>query len=65
MNASGVSIAQSVADEYVLMRLAQMLQEGSVSAALERALGSGNTGGESLKVMAMRMRAFIADASKA
>ena len=36
--ASGVALPQAVADEYVVMRMAQMLDEGCVVAAIEQAL---------------------------
>jgi len=36
-NASGVSIHQEIVDEYVVMRLAQMIEEGIVDATIERA----------------------------
>ena len=47
--ASGVSIHQEIMDEYVMMRLAQMVYEGKVDAAIDRAVAQdgrgGNTGG--------------------
>jgi hypothetical protein len=44
--ASGVALPQTVADEYVVMRMAQMLDEGCVIIAIEHALEkfSGNGG---------------------
>ena len=42
--ASGVSIPQDVMDEYVMMRLAQMLQEDKVNAAIDRALDPDGRG---------------------
>src|SRR5262245_38414072 len=36
--ASGVALPQVVADEYVVMRMAEMLDEGCVGAAIEQAL---------------------------
>ena len=36
--ASGVALPQVVADEYVVMRMAEMLDEGCVVAAIEQAL---------------------------
>ena len=51
-NASGVSIHQEVMDEYVMMRLAQMVYEGTVDAAINRATDpegrGGNVGGRML-----------------
>ena len=43
--ASGVSIHQEIMDEYVMMRLAEMIQEGSTDAAVDRALGHKGNGG--------------------
>ena len=44
--ASGVALPQAVVNEYVVMRMAEMLDEGCVVAALEQALRkfSGNGG---------------------
>ena len=47
--ASGVSIHQEIMDESVMMRLAQMVYEGKVDAAIDRVLdpdgrGNGNGG---------------------
>ena len=44
--ASGVALPQAVADEYVVMRLAEILHEGGVNDAIERALAKyrGNGG---------------------
>src|SRR5687767_4556891 len=47
--ASGTSIPQPVIDDYVVMRLAELMDEGRVSQTIERALQHGNFGGESLK----------------
>ncbi len=43
--ASGVSIHQEIMDEYVVMRLAEMLEEGIVEAAINRALDPDGRGG--------------------
>lgn len=54
-NASGVSIPQEIMDEYVMMRLAQMLHEGLVKDAVERAIkgyGAGNVGSHLLDLNA-------------
>ena len=49
-NASGVSISMDVMDEYVVKRLAQMIYEGKVDAAIERAITQNtNVGGMTLK----------------
>jgi len=44
--ASGVALPQAVANEYVVMRMAELLDEGCVVAAIEQALRkfSGNGG---------------------
>jgi len=44
--ASGVALPQTVADEYVVMRMAEMLNEGGVNDAIEQALAKyhGNGG---------------------
>ena len=51
--ASGVSIHQEIMDEYVMMRLAEMIDEGLVTQAIERAvdpnLRGGNLGGRMLE----------------
>ena len=49
-NASGVSIPEEVMDEFVVMRLAQMIKEGLVDDAIDRAVarGAGNFGCEAL-----------------
>jgi hypothetical protein len=48
--ASGVGIAKGVMDEFVMMRLAQMIEDGLVEDAIDRAVvrGSGNFGCEGL-----------------
>src|SRR5215210_4356925 len=50
VNASGVGILEGVMDEFVMMRLAQMLQDGLVKDAIDRAVarGGGNFGCEAL-----------------
>jgi len=46
--ASGVGLPQSIVDEYVMMRLAEMIYEGLVDDAIERATEHGNFGGQLL-----------------
>ncbi len=49
--ASGVSIHQDIMDEYVMMRVAEMIKEGKIEAAIERILdpdGRGGNGGSRL-----------------
>lgn len=52
-NASGVSLPEKVMDEYVLMRLAEMIHDGKIEETIDRFLGpdgqSGNVSGELLK----------------
>ena len=59
-NASGVSIHQEVMDEYVMMRLAQMVYEGKVSTAIDRAIHpegrGGNVGGMMLVANASALK---------
>jgi hypothetical protein len=51
-NASGTRIPLRVIDDFVIMRLAQLINEGRVEEAIDRALpnarGSGNIGGRLL-----------------
>ncbi|MBM4297797.1 MAG: hypothetical protein FJ143_08660 [Deltaproteobacteria bacterium] len=37
-NPSGVALPQAIADEYVVMRMAEMIDEGCVTVAIEHAL---------------------------
>lgn len=51
VTASGVSIHQDIMDEYVMMRVAEMIDEGKVDAAIDRILdpdGRGGNGGSRL-----------------
>ncbi len=49
LNASGVSIPERVMDAFVMMRLAQMIDEGLVGEAIDRVIGEyGGSGGSSL-----------------
>lgn len=43
--ASGVSIHQDIMDEYVMMRIAQMVHESKVDAAIDRVLDPNGRGG--------------------
>lgn len=43
--ASGVSIHQEVMDEYVMMRLAEMINEGKIESAIDRVLDPNGRGG--------------------
>lgn len=48
-NASGVSVPESVMDEFVMMRFAQLIESGRAAETIDRALRHGNVGGEALK----------------
>ena len=56
--ASGVALPMTVMDEYVVMRFAQLLQEGRVEEAIARALANhdGNFGCAALKECAGTMQ---------
>jgi hypothetical protein len=64
-NASGTRIPMRVIDDFVMMRLAQLIYEGRVEEAVDRALpnarGSGNIGGGLLRkdVNARRLKAAL------
>lgn len=63
--ASGTSIPHAVMDEYVVMRLAQMLAKGTVAETIDRTLGpegrgGGNIGGQRLKKNAEKIKAALA-----
>lgn len=62
MNASGVSIPEKVMDAFVMMRLAQMLDEGLVGEAIDRAIGEhgGNFGSAMLAKNAEKLKAALA-----
>ena len=55
-NAGGISLPDRVLDEYVMMRIAQLIEAGEAADALDRALRHGNLGGEALKVRAKAIR---------
>ena len=59
---SGVCLPEAVADEYVLMRLAQLVEEGAAVAALDRAVArqGGNWGATALAEVAPALRAALA-----
>jgi hypothetical protein len=64
---SGVGISQSVVDEYVAMRLAELIRERRLSEAIERALAnqSDNAGCEALVVLAPMIDRALAPLSQA
>ena|SRR5207302_7815616 len=61
VNASGVGILEEVMDEFVMMRLAQMLEEGLVDGAIARAVArsSGNFGCEALVKKREQLQAVL------
>ena len=58
---SGVSVRQKVADEYVAMRMAELVASGEFSAAVDRALGNhgGNPGCKALVEHAPALRGAL------
>lgn len=58
---SGVSVRQEVADEYVVMRLAELVATGRFEAAVERALANhaGNRGCQALAEYAPALRSAL------
>lgn len=50
-NASGVQIPEDVADEFAVMRFAELVKLGRVQDVIVRALAHGNFGGSSLQEM--------------
>ena len=61
LNASGVSIPAKVMDAFVMMRLAQMIEEGLVSEAIDRAVGEygGNFGSAMLAKKHPKLKAAL------
>jgi hypothetical protein len=62
LSASGTSIPEKVMDEFVVMRLAEMIDEGIVEQAIERAIAkwSGNFGCSALQKHAAKLKATFA-----
>lgn len=60
--ASGVALPQAIADEYVMLRLAELVAAGDAVATLDRALGhhAGNRGAMALVELAARLRPALA-----
>ncbi|HJR15415.1 MAG TPA: hypothetical protein VJ808_01075 [Gemmatimonadales bacterium] len=58
---SGVSVRQKVADEYVVMRMAELVATGELSAAMDRALANHgeNSGCQALAEHAAFLRAAL------
>ena len=61
--ASGVSIHQDIMDEYVMMRLAELILEGKVEETIDRVMapggGSGNGGARVLSQNAEKLKAAL------
>ena len=55
-NASGVQIPERAADEFVVMRFAELVKLGLAQEAIERALTHGNFGGTALAELAPTLR---------
>jgi hypothetical protein len=62
VKASGVKMPESLLDEFVVMRMAEMLQEGKARKAVECAISkwSGNEGRLALSKCAKRLNAALA-----
>src|SRR5688500_3965164 len=62
---SGVALPQAVADEYVLLRLAELVESGAAVATLDRALErhGGNGGARALGDLAPLLRRALSDVS--
>ena len=62
LNALGVSIPEKVMDAFVMMRFAQMIDEGIVDKAIDRAVGEygGNIGSMILTKNAEKLKAALA-----
>ena len=60
-DASGVQIPEALADQFALMRLAELLKLGQASVVLERALAEhgGNAGSTALAELAPVLRSFF------
>lgn len=58
---SGVSLRQKVADEYVVMRMAQLVSTGEIGAAIDRAIAShgAHKGCQALTSLASFLRAAL------
>jgi hypothetical protein len=56
-NASGVQIAETIADEFAVMRFAELVASGEVAAVVARALSNwnGNTGCQALERVAPQL----------
>lgn len=57
---SGIKIPEKILNEFVMMRLAEMLHEGVVAETIDRAIQHGNFGGMLLKKNAMKLKTALA-----
>lgn len=55
-NASGVQISEVAADEFAVMRFAELVKLGIVSETIDRALAHGNFGGSALSELALTLK---------
>jgi hypothetical protein len=62
LEASGVGIPEKVMDEFVVMRLAQMIDEGTIGDAIDRAIShnGGNVGCMMLEKNAQKLKEVLA-----
>jgi hypothetical protein len=60
-NASGVQITESIADDFAVMRFAEILKAGNAQKSIESALAnwSGNSGCEALEQFAEQLRQLL------
>ena len=63
LNAGGVSISEGVMDEFVMMRVAQMIEQNLVEEAVTRAVAhnGGNFGCEALAKNAEKLKTIIGE----
>jgi hypothetical protein len=61
VNASGVGIPEEVMDEFVMMRVAQIMDEGLIEGAIERAIvrSRGNVGCDALVKHSERLKTIF------
>ena len=50
---------EAIMDEYVMMRLAELIESGRAADAIDRAMRHGNFGGEALAARAVALREAI------
>jgi hypothetical protein len=54
--ASGVQISEATADEFAVMRFAELIKLGTLNSVIRRALAHGNFGGQALVELAPLLR---------